>query len=589
MCSIIGIVSKNNVAPSLVESLKRMEYRGYDSVGIATLSTNNKITVRKGIGKVGQVNSSLNFTGMEGFVGIGHTRWATHGGVTDYNAHPHPCCTDDIAVVHNGIIENYLPVKEELVKKGHRFRSETDTEVIAHLLEDYYNASKDIKCAMMETVKRLEGSYAFVAMFANGTLACARLDEPLVIGISDKTYYASSDVLGFLQYTDQAMFLDNRDIAIIHEVGVGIFNFNGDSVTRGITKVAWELADANKGEFAHYTLKEIFEQRTSVKAATYQDEHKIKAFCDAIISASNILVTGSGSSYHTSLIVSMMGSRFLKKRFEPVMASEFKYNIDSIDKDTVIIAISQSGETADVLSATKLASEVGAKILSIVNVQTSSLARIADVSLSIKVGPEIGVAATKSFTGQMSLAYAILDRISGGKVGFDREVVSDKISRMLADSASIERLVNMTMPKVNDIYIIGRSIHFPIALEGALKMKELAYVHAEGIAAGELKHGPLALMDKNAVVFVLNPDDKTFSDTLSSAHEVKARGAKLIGISNVPNDIYDAMIEIPKMDNEVLYPLVEIVPLQLFSYYLALHNNADPDFPRNLAKSVTVR
>jgi glutamine---fructose-6-phosphate transaminase (isomerizing) len=589
MCSIIGIVSKNNVAPSLVESLKRMEYRGYDSVGIATLSTNNKITVRKGIGKVGQVNSSLNFTGMEGFVGIGHTRWATHGGVTDYNAHPHPCCTNDIAVVHNGIIENYLPVKEELVKKGHRFRSETDTEVIAHLLEDYYNTSKDIKCAMMETVKRLEGSYAFVAMFANGTLACARLDEPLVIGISDKTYYASSDVLGFLQYTDHAMFLDNRDIAIIDEVGVSIFNFNGDSVTRGITKVAWELADANKGEFAHYTLKEIFEQRTSVKAATYQDEHKIKAFCDAIIGASNILVTGSGSSYHTSLIVSMMGSRFLKKRFEPVMASEFKYNIDSIDKDTVIIAISQSGETADVLSATKLASEVGAKILSIVNVQTSSLARIADVSLSIKVGPEIGVAATKSFTGQMSLAYAILDRISGGKVGFDREVVSDKISRMLADSAGIERLVNMTMPKVNDIYIIGRSIHFPIVLEGALKMKELAYVHAEGIAAGELKHGPLALMDKNAVVFVLNPDDKTYSDTLSSAYEVKARGAKVIGISNLPNNIYDVMIEIPKMDNDLMYPMVEIIPLQLFSYYLALHNNADPDFPRNLAKSVTVR
>jgi glucosamine--fructose-6-phosphate aminotransferase (isomerizing) len=353
--------------------------------------------------------------------------------------------------------------------------------------------------------------------------------------------------------------------------------------------VAWELADANKGEFAHYTLKETFEQRTSVKAATYQDEHKIKAFCDAITSASNIIVTGSGSSYHTSLILSMLGSRFLKKRFEPVMASEFKYNMDSIDKDTVIVAISQSGETADVLSAIKLASAAGAKILSIVNVQTSSLARVADVSLSIKVGPEIGVAATKSFTGQVSLGYAIIDKISGGKLGFDREMVSDKISKMLAGSTSIERLVNMIMPKVNDIYILGRSIHFPIALEGALKMKELAYVHAEGIAAGELKHGPLALMDKNAVVFVLNPDDKTYVDTLSSAHEVKARGAKIIGVSNLPNDVYDAMIEIPKMDNELLYPLVEIIPLQLFSYYLALQHNADPDFPRNLAKSVTVR
>jgi glucosamine--fructose-6-phosphate aminotransferase (isomerizing) len=589
MCSIIGIVGKNIVAPALVESLKRMEYRGYDSVGVATLSTNNKISIRKGIGKVSQVNSSLNLANMEGSVGIGHTRWATHGGVTDYNAHPHPCCTNDIAVVHNGIIENYKELREELVKKGHKFRSETDTEVISHLLEENYNAGREIKAAMMETVKRLDGSYAFVAMFSNESIACARLDEPLVIGISDNAFYASSDVLGFLQYTDQAVFLDNRDMAIIDRSGINIFNFGGEQVARGITKVAWELADVNKGEFAHYTIKEIFEQRVGIKAATYQEEHKIKAFCDAIASAGNIILTGSGTSYHTSLITSMIGSRFLKKRFEPVMASEFKYNMDSIDKDTVVVAISQSGETADVLSAIKLARAAGAKILSIVNVPTSSLARTADASLSINSGPEIGVAATKSFTGQVSLACAILDRMSGGRAGFDRDVVSDKITKMLAGSAGIERLVNMTMSKVNDIYILGRSIHFPIALEGALKMKELAYVHAEGIAAGELKHGPLALMDKNAVVFVLNPDDKTYTDTLSSAHEVKARGAKIIGISNMPNDIYDAMIEIPKMENELLYPLIEIIPLQLFSYYLALHNNADPDFPRNLAKSVTVR
>ncbi len=589
MCSIIGIIGKNGVAPSLVESLKRMEYRGYDCVGVATLST-NKISVRKGIGKVNQVNSTLNLAGMEGSIGIGHTRWATHGGVTDYNAHPHPCCTNDIAVVHNGIIENYLPLKQELLQKGHRFQSETDTEVIAHLLEDYYNTNNnDVKAAMLETVKRLDGSYAFVAMFASGTLACARLDEPLVVGVSDSAYYASSDVLGFLQYTDQAMFLDNRDIAIIDMSGVNIFNFSGETVQRNITKVAWELADVNKGEFAHYTIKEIFEQVTSIKAATYQEEHKLKAFCDTIARASNVIVTGSGTSYHTSLITSVLGSRFLKKRFEPVMASEFKYNMDSIDKDTVIVAISQSGETADVLSATKLARVAGAKILSIVNVPTSSLARTADVSLSINSGPEIGVAATKSFTGQLSLVYSIMDHISGGKIGFDRDLMSGMISTVLAGSVAIERLVNLSMPKVNDIYLLGRSIHFPIALEGALKMKELAYVHAEGIAAGELKHGPLALMDKNVVVFVINPDDKTYSDTLSSAHEVKARGAKIVGISNIPNDVYDAIIEIPKLDNELLYPLVEIIPLQLFSYYLALQRNADPDFPRNLAKSVTVR
>ena len=588
MCSIIGIIGRDVVAPALIESLKRMEYRGYDSVGIATLSI-DKISIRKGTGKVNQVNSSLNLAEMDGFVGIGHTRWATHGGVTDYNAHPHSCCTDDIAVVHNGIIENYSVLKQELAGKGHRFRSETDTEVIAHLLEDHYNSSKDVKKAMMETVKCLEGSYAFVAMFANGTLACARLDEPLVIGISDNAYYASSDVLGFLQYTDQAVFLDNRDIAIIRQNNVSIFNFSDDRVARSVTKVAWELADVNKGKFAHYTIKEIFEQRTAVKAATYQEDHGIKAFCDALSSAGNIIITGSGTSYHTSLIISMVGSRFLKKRFGPVMASEFKYNMDSIDKETIVIAISQSGETADVLSATKLARAQGARILSIVNVPTSSLARTADVSLRINSGPEIGVAATKSFTGQVSLAYAILDSISGGKIGFDKEVVSEKITKMLSGASSIERLVNTTMPRVNDIYLLGRSIHFPIALEGALKMKELAYVHAEGIAAGELKHGPLALMDKNAYVLVLNPDDVTYSDTLSSAHEVKARGAKIIGISNVPNEIYDSMIEIPKMENDLLYPLVEIIPLQLFSYYLALQNNADPDFPRNLAKSVTVR
>ena len=589
-CSIIGIISKSVVAPRLVESLKRMEYRGYDSVGVATLSTSNNICVRKGIGKVNQVNNNLGLVNMEGFIGIGHTRWATHGGVTDYNAHPHPCCTNNIAVVHNGIIENYLSLKEELVRKGHKFRSETDTEVISHLLEEYYNKSKDIKTAMIETVKRLDGSYAFVAMFSNGILACARLDEPLVIGISDNTYYASSDVLGFLQYTDKAIFLDNRDIALIeNNNGISIFNFNGEPVARPITKVAWELADANKGEFAHYTIKEIFEQNTSIKAASSQDENKLSSFCETITNAKNIIITGSGTSYHTSLLASMLGSRILKKHFEPVMASEFKYNIDSLDKDTVMIAISQSGETADVLSAAKLAKNAGAKILSIVNVPTSSLARIADISVSINCGPEIGVAATKSFTGQVSLVYTVLDRLSGGNIRFDKDVVSVCISKMLARCSNIERLVELTMPKVNDIYLLGRSIHFPIALEGALKMKELAYVHAEGIAAGELKHGPLALMDRNAVVFVLNPEDKTYSDTLSSAHEVKARGAKLIGISNVPNDLYDAMLEIPKMENEMLYPIVEIIPLQLFSYYLALQHNADPDFPRNLAKSVTVR
>ncbi|HEV8386206.1 MAG TPA: glutamine--fructose-6-phosphate transaminase (isomerizing), partial [Nitrososphaera sp.] len=462
MCSIIGIIGKNVVAPALVESLKRMEYRGYDSVGVATLTVGSKIAVRKGIGKVNQVNSVMNLSQMEGFIGIGHTRWATHGGVTDYNAHPHPCCTNDIAVVHNGIIENYRLLKKDLTARGHRFRSETDTEVISHLLEEHYNATGNIRSAMVGTVRMLEGSYAFVALFSNGTLACARLDEPLVIGVSDKAYYASSDVLGFLQHTDQAMFLDNRDIAIISQQGMEMLDFSGIPVTRVAAKIAWELADANKGEFAHYTIKEIFEQRTSIKSATYQEAHRVKAFIDAIENARNVVITGSGTSYHTSLIVSMVGTKILKKRFEPVMASEFKYNMESVGPDSAVIAISQSGETADVLAATKQARAAGAKILSIVNVSTSSLARTADASLSINSGPEIGVAATKSFTGQVALAFAILDHMSGGKLGFDRDGVSAKISRVLVGAESIERLVKVSMPRVNDIYILGRSIHFPI-------------------------------------------------------------------------------------------------------------------------------
>lgn len=588
MCSIIGILSKDIVAPSLVDSLKRMEYRGYDSVGIATLSHSN-IAVKKGIGKVGQVNSSLSLSTMQGCIGIGHTRWATHGRVTDYNAHPHPCCTNEIAVVHNGIIENYAELKKELMGRGHRFKSDTDTEVISHLLEEFYDSSGDIKTAILKTVKQLQGTYAFVAMFANGTLACARLDEPLVIGVSGDAFYASSDVLGFLQHTDQAIFLENHDIAIIDKSGITIFGFDGETVSRNITKVAWELADTNKGEFAHYTVKEIFEQKVTVAAATHQPEEAITAFCDLLKSAENVIVTGSGTSYHTSLLISMLGSKLMKKRFSPLMASEFQYDLHSVSSDTAIIAISQSGETADVLAAAKHAKSVGAKILSIVNIPTSSLARIADVSLGINCGPEIGVAATKSFTGQLSLGYAIMDKVSDGKVGFDAALVSQSIDKILASSYMLEKLVVGKLQKLNDIYLLGRSIHFPISLEGALKMKELAYVHAEGIAAGELKHGPLALMDKNACVFVLNPKDMTYSDTLSSAHEVKARGAKIIGISNIQADIYDAMVQIPTMANELLYPLVEVIPLQLISYYLALQNNADPDFPRNLAKSVTVR
>ena len=588
MCSIIGILSKKGgVGAPIVESLRRMEYRGYDSVGVATL-LGSHILVRKGIGKVNQVNNGLGLAEMQGTVGIGHTRWATHGGVTNSNAHPHSCCSGEIAVVHNGIIENYAALKEQLAVRGHVFRSETDTEVIAHLLEESYAVIKEVRGAVKEAVRHLEGSFAFVALFANGTLACARMDEPLVIGVSDSAYYASSDVLGFLQYTDQAIFLENGDIAVIDASGIAVSDFDGKKVSREVTKVAWELAAASKGEYAHYTIKEIFEQKETVSSATFQQEHKVNAFCEILSNARNIVITGSGTSYHTSLLLSSLGSRFAKKRFTAVMASEFQYNLDLVDSETVVVGISQSGETADVLSSIKYARGAGAKVASIVNVPTSSLARVADASLSVNCGPEIGVAATKSFTSQLSLGYAILDRLSGGRLGFDKSLVASAISKTLEHANAVNELVSK-IAHVNDVYVLGRSNHFPVALEGALKLKELAYVHAEGIAAGELKHGPLALMDSNAYVIVLNPRDETYEDTLNSAHEVKARGAKIIAISDEPSEIYDAAIKIPRIENPALYPIVEVVPLQLLSYYLSLHRNADPDFPRNLAKSVTVK
>jgi glucosamine--fructose-6-phosphate aminotransferase (isomerizing) len=585
MCSIIGYKGKNSAAPILVDSLKKMEYRGYDSVGVATFD-NGGIMVRKGTGKVLEVNKNLAISEMTGKIGIGHTRWATHGGVTDKNAHPHSACKNNIAVVHNGIIENYKELKKELGVAGHIFASETDSEVIAHLLEIHHG--KGIREAMIETCKRLEGNYAFVAVFQDGTICGARYEEPLIIGVANDGYFISSDVLGFLQYTDKAIFLENGDICIVDNSRLEVFNFEGKAVAHPITQVAWELGDIDKGKYAHHTLKEINEQKTTVVYAGRQDEAVITKFCDMLAGAKTVYITGSGTSHHSALIFKYMLAKFGKIRAETVMSSESQYSLASIDSDAVLVAISQSGETADVLDSIKLAKKQGAKILSIVNVTTSSLARISDAFLSTNCGPEIGVAATKSFTGQLALIYNITDRLCGGCLATARAEFAVAVENVLASQASIMRVTEQ-MKDCTDIYLLGRSIHYPIALEGALKLKELAYVHAEGIAAGELKHGPLALMEKNTFVVMLNPHDPTFNDTISNAHEIKARGATVIGISDRKDDIYDHWIEIPHLKEEAFYPIVEVIPLQMLAYHLALAKNVDPDYPRNLAKSVTVR
>jgi glucosamine--fructose-6-phosphate aminotransferase (isomerizing) len=588
VCSIIGYTGKLFAAPVLLQSLKRMEYRGYDSVGIATMN-NRKILIRKGIGKVAEVAESLDLAHMPGHIGIGHTRWATHGGVTDKNAHPHSGCTDDIAVVHNGIIENYSALKAELIRLGHNFKSQTDSEVIAHLLELNYSTYKDIKQAMIETCKKLSGTYAFVAVFEDGNISAARYDEPLIIGIVDSGSFISSDVLGFLEYTDKAIFLDNKDIVITNGRTLELFNFDGNPVTRPITQVAWELGASDKGKYAHHTLKEIHEQIQTIVEAGNQNNERLHSFCDILANAKNVFITGSGTSYHSALIAKHIFSRFAKIRCETIMSSEFQYMLDSVDDKSVLIAISQSGETADVLQAVKIARQMGSKILSVVNIPTSSLARISDSFLSVNCGPEIGVAATKSFTGQLSVLYNIIDKMCKGCVGIssDMSEIIKAIQLVLDDEINISKIAD-TMEEVKDIYILGRSLHYPISLEGALKIKELAYIHAEGIAAGEIKHGPLALIEKNTPVIVINPSDSTYNNTISSAYEIKARGATVVGISDKMDDVYDHFIKITKVRDN-LYPLVEVIPLQMLAYYLALKKKADPDYPRNLAKSVTVR
>jgi glucosamine--fructose-6-phosphate aminotransferase (isomerizing) len=591
VCSIIGYNGQLvKAAPLLVDSLKKMEYRGYDSVGIATIN-NGKILISKGVGKVAEVDKALEFTKLPGHIGIGHTRWATHGGVSDKNAHPHFSCSSDIAVVHNGIIENYQELKEQLSNEGHIFKSQTDSEVIPHLLEKYCKKfDNEYNKALIETCKSLRGSFAFVAIFKNSLICGARFDEPLIIGIGSRSLFLSSDVLGFLKHTDKAIFLDNGDIVTIENGKYRIFDINNKKVLRPITQVAWELGSTEKGKFAHHTIKEIHEQPSILFSSIYKN-NDFQKFCQILKSSSNVYITGSGTSYHSGLLAKYLLTKFAKIKSEVIMASEFHYFADSLESDSTIIAISQSGETADVLHAVKKAKENGSKILSIVNVTTSSLARISDSALYLNCGPEIGVAATKSFTAQLMILYNIVNLLSNNQLSLDeinQKKLVEKVENTLKLDNQIKSLVADLDNEIKDIYILGRSIHYPIALEGSLKIKELAYIHAEGIAAGEIKHGPLALIDSRSLVIVINPFDSTYQDIISSVHEIKSRGAKIIGISNKKNDMYDYHIEIPEIMAD-LYPILEDIPLQLMAYYLSLKMHIDPDYPRNLAKSVTVK
>ena len=589
MCSILGLSSHANVAPTIVESLKKMEYRGYDSVGIA-VKDKSDISVRKGVGKVNVVNNAVHMDELHGVTGIGHTRWATHGNVTAENAHPHMCNHDSIGVVHNGILENYAQLKQELEQDhGIVFKSSTDTEVIPNLLQINFEKSNDIKRAVMDTVNRLDGYYAFVALFNSGEMVGVRNHEPLILGIGDDgDLLLTSDVVGLPKNMQSVVYLENNQFVIIKEHKYNIYDFDGNVAQFIIKQIPKNYRDVSKGSHEYFTEKEIFEQPATILVSGNDgNSTHLDKIVEFIRDSDYVYVTGSGTSYHISVIAKYLFSRFAGKKVEHVMASEMKYSSRYIIPNSTLFAISQSGESADVLEAVSIGKAKNAKILSMVNSENSALARESIFSIGLNCGPEIGVAATKSFTSQMAILYRIADKLCDGCLAVDFKTISKAYAEILSDTSKIKELCK-SIKNISNLFVIGRGIHYPLAKEGALKIKEITYVHAEGIAGGELKHGPLALMDSSAYVIIINPDDDSYVDNISSMHEIKARGAKVIGISNIHNPNYDYWVEIPTVSKE-FYPLIEIIPLQLIAYYLALEKGVDPDFPKNLAKSVTVK
>ena len=586
MCSIIGYFGNSTASPIIVRGLSKMEYRGYDSVGVATKS-DGPILVKKGVGKVSEINDSLSLDSLPGNIGIGHTRWATHGKVTTQNAHPHCSNSGKIALVHNGIIENDISLREFLVERNFSFSSETDSEIISNLIQFHFDESHNPLESVRKTISQLEGHYSFLVMFDDGTLIAVRFHEPLIVGVGkDSSYYLSSDVLGFIEKTDKAIYPDNGNILVLNSNGLSIFDFDGKSVSKDSVIVSKEFADVYKGDYAHFTLKEISEQPTTIIRAGKDSDDAINETVHLLRNAKSIYLIGSGSSYNASLLAKSLFLKYANVKIDALLASEIEMSPELISEDSVVVMLSQSGETADILNAVHVAKQKHCKIISIVNILNSSLSQDSSVVVGLNCGPEIGVAATKSFTAQIVILLTILQLLSDSKLHIAFDFISDGISQILSNEKISD--VSEKISQCSDIYVMGRGIHYPVSLESALKLKELTYIHAEGIAGGEMKHGPLALMDESTLVIMLNPSDLTYSDTLTSAKEIKARGAKIIGISDKFDETYDFWLEIPSCD-EISSIVFEVVMIQLLSYHAAVLKNVDPDYPRNLAKSVTVK
>ncbi|HJO02105.1 MAG: glutamine--fructose-6-phosphate transaminase (isomerizing) [Candidatus Woesearchaeota archaeon] len=608
MCGIIGYIGNNKAVPILMEALKRLEYRGYDSAGFCTINEDN-ILIEKDIGKIQEVENKVNLNGLNGQVGLSHCRWATTGSVTKENAHPHTDCKNMISIVHNGIIENFSELKEKLIEKGHKFKSSTDTEVIAHLIEDNYNG--DIEGATREALKQIDGSYALGVICAREPqkLIAARNESPLIVGLGKDENFIASDVPAILKYTNKVIYLENNEIAILEKNDYLIKNIDGNKIDKKINIIDWDSELAEKSGYEHFMLKEIHEQPRAItetlngriKDGKVELKEELNFNEDELKNIDRIIIVACGTSWHSALLGEFMLEELAKIPVEVEYASEFRYRNPIINENTLVIAISQSGETADTIAAIREAKKRDAKVISIVNAKGSSIARESDSVLYTYAGPEIGVASTKAFTSQLVVLYLFTLFMANLRKTLEEKIIFGLVEKLRKLPLQMQVLLdnNKEIKKIADIYknkqnslFLGRGVNFPIALEGALKLKEVSYIHAEGYPAAEMKHGPIALIDKNMpVVFIATKDVYTYKKVLGNIQEVKARNGIAIAIVTEGDKeikkIADYVIEIPRT-LYILSSILAAIPLQLLAYYVATERNLDPDTPRNLSKSVTV-
>jgi len=618
MCGIVGYVGRRKTAPIVLEGLRRLEYRGYDSAGIAVVGADGSLTIRRASGKLHNLEEAVQLSPVEGHFGIGHTRWATHGRPTEENAHPHTGPARKVVLVHNGIVENYLDLRRELEHRGHVFITETDTEVVAHLVEVYLDEGQSFEEAVRTTVKRINGVFALAIMSCDepGKIIAARNGPPVVIGLGENEYFVASDVPAILSHTRDMFFLDDGDLAVVTEEGVRLMDFEGTPIKRQVTHILWDPILAEKGGYKHFMLKEIYEQPRAVRDTIlgrvgqesghiFLEEMAITP--EEFAGFQQIRIVACGTSWHAGLAGKFMIERLARLPVEVDYGSEFRYRDPIVNDKTLTVVISQSGETADTIAAQREAKQKGSKTLAICNVIGSMIPREASGTLLTHAGPEIGVASTKAFTSQVTALF-ILAMYLGQKRGTLSDAASlELVGELVRLPGKLEHLLSKdnhyediakALFRATDFLYLGRGIHFPIALEGALKLKEISYIHAEGYPAGEMKHGPNALIDEKLPVVVLaayDPSDPSsrirYEKTLSNIQEVKAREGIVIGIINEGDEDARKMcsyaIEIPTT-SEMLLPLLEIVPLQLLAYHIAVRLGCDVDQPRNLAKSVTV-